>query len=1400
MKKLFTCIALLSCMHSGDILAQKLPGRPTGAPAQQAGTVSNDVWTRIPLSQAPPRRALSNATKFDLYRLNVSALRTQFWAVSSSYANASIISIPMPDGTRRDFRVWETPMMDEHMSALYPDIKTFTGEAVNDKRVTAKFDFTLFGFHSAIFDDRDVAFIDPYDGYTNEYYIVHYKSNEERPYSQRMVCGVHGSMNEPQPGGELMPQKTAPALPGTDLKDLHLHGMPVDLHNTDGSTPLTTGDHGMAALTTNGATLRTYRLALSADHFYCQAAPAAATIPTCLSKMTTSMNRVNGVYNREIAVQLNFVTNENLLIWPTATGSSNGNDPFNLVDSDGPSCLDTNQSVCDARIGSANYDVGHVFTTGGGGIAAVGVPCLNGQKARGVTGTSSPVGDAFDIDYVCHELGHQFGSGHTYNNNLDGACGGNASASQAYEPGSGVTIMDYAGICNPDNVQSNSSPYFSASSLERIQAELTQTGPGGGSTCAVNTTTSHTPATIAGFIATYNIPYKTPFELTSPTAVGSGTDTAMTYGWFQWNLGDFGKRFNQTFFNGPIFRSYQPAYTETRIFPTLSNVLSGVLVNSGEKAPDTARYLTFKTVIRNIAGGLGCFRIPDDTIHINAIATGAGNGYRGFRVTSQNTAVTYTGGSTQTITWDVVGTNAAPVSAANVDIYMSTDGGNTWPYTIGTFPNTGTASVSIANPATTTTQARIKVKGSGNVFFNINSSNFTVNPGPTTAAITGTFTVCIGATTDLDDATPGGTWSSSTPAVGTVNNTNGIVTGITAGTTTITYHAGTGNVTAVVTVLAIPAPGAITGNAPVCVSNTLSLSNSTPGGVWSSTNTAVGTVNTSGVVTGISAGTTTISYTVTNGCGTGVATVNVTVNAPVAVNPITGTPQACVGSTTALGNTTPSGVWSSTSTAVGTVNTSGTVTGIAAGTTTISYTVTGGGCTSASSVVVTVNSTPAATVSPSGTVTICTGGSQVLTASPSTAGLTYQWQDGGTDITGETNATYTATAAGTYRVRITAGICTGTSTTVTVSVSGTAVTPSVSVVTTPGTNICSAVGVVTFTATPVNGGSTPAYQWYVNSTAVGTSSPTYAYTPANGDIVTCVLTSSLPCATPSTASDADTMTVATSVTPGISIAPDPNDTICTGGSVTYNAVPVNGGPTPAYLWRVNGISVGTGPSYSTTPANGDVVLCQMTGSAACASAAVVTSAPLVMTVQAPATNVVHISASPTTIHPGETITFAAIAPNAGPSPVYQWFIDGVLVPGATSATYVTSSLVNGQVVHCKVTTSMACVTPPIALSNGFTVSVTSGIWEVTKNGSSFTVSPNPNKGTFTVNGRLAGTGNVSVYVANMLGQTVYSTAAQVRNGSISEEISLDASLPAGTYMVIVTAGEERAIFRIVTQK
>lgn len=679
-------------------------------PAIGGYAYGGSTWHEVDESSAPKNVRLQSPSKYLVYTLDDLTMRLTLWGAPSDYEHAINLQLPMPDGTMRTFKVWETPMMPGDLAKKYPGIRTFTGEAEHNPMVTAKIDYTLYGFSAMIYDGENTSFIDPYDNYSDGYYLVHYKRDETRKAGQSWHCHVGDEATDVPTEEEMMPVKSSTQT---------------------------------AQKTVNGNTLRTYRLALSCSNQYAQAATglSSPTIAQVLSKMTTTMNRVNGVYNREFAVQMNFCSQEDTIIWTTATGSVNGADPFNSINSSGSSCLTQNQTTCNARIGSANYDVGHVFTTGGGGISSLGVVCNNSQKAKSVTGLPSPVGDGFDIDYVAHEMGHEYGSQHTFNNNQDGSCGGNAVNNFAYEPSSGSTILAYAGICSPDDIQPHSNDYFHASSLVQIQSKLA----GSENACAVKTSTGNKLTYMPTFSANYTIPYKTPFELTAPTAVDSVADTMVSYCWEQWNLGgtsEFGKRLRNTYVKGPIFRSYSPlVYNETRVFPKLSMILSGNLTNVtasgslGEKAPDTARYLTFKLTVRNIMAGYGCFLFLDDTIHINAVSTGAANSYGGFKVTSQDTAgVVFNGGSSYAVTWNVVGTNAAPVSCDSVIIYMSRDGGTSWADTLGTYANSGMATVTVPTVSATTSTCRFKVKAKGNVFFNVNLKNFKVMSGP--AAVT----------------------------------------------------------------------------------------------------------------------------------------------------------------------------------------------------------------------------------------------------------------------------------------------------------------------------------------------------------------------------------------------------------------------------------------------------------------------------------------------------------------------------------------------------------------------------------------------------------------------------------------------------------------------------------------
>jgi PKD repeat protein len=386
---------------------------------------------------------------------------------------------------------------------------------------------------------------------------------------------------------------------------------------------------------------------------------------------------------------------------------------------------------------------------------------------------------------------------------------------------------------------------------------------------------------------------------------------------------------------------------------------------------------------------------------------------------------------------------------------------------------------------------------------------------------------------------------------------------------------------------------------------------------------------------------------------------------------------------------------------------------------TYSLVVTENGCPSSPGTgTVTVNPT----VTPSVSIAITTGGnptcvsqSVTFTATPTAGGTApnYQWQVNGVNA-GTNAATFTPAAIADNDVisctmssnEPCATVSTATSNSITMSVTAT-VTPLV-VIAADNNPACSG-STVTFTATPTNGGTTPAYQWQVNGTNVGPNSATFASaTLVNGDIVTCIMTSSSGCAAPLTAnSNAVTMTFTSSVTPTISIAvTGGTNPTCTGVPVTFTATPTNEGTAPTYQWLLNGSNAGTGGTTfsSSTLANGDVVSCELTSNAACISTATANSNPITIAITSGVTPSITITTSSTTICTGTMATFTSTISNGGTTPTYQWQVDGVNA-GTNSASFSTSTLTNNSVVTCILTSDAGCLTTPTATSNALTMTV-----------------------------------------------------------------------------------------------
>jgi hypothetical protein len=454
----------------------------------------------------------------------------------------------------------------------------------------------------------------------------------------------------------------------------------------------------------SGSELREYWLAVAATGEY--SIFHGGTVPDAMAAIVTAMNRVNGVYEREVAIRMNLVANnDDVVFLDPAT------DPY--TNNNGGAMLGQNQTTLDNIIGSANYDIGHVFSTGGGGIASLAVTCKAGLKARGVTGLSSPTGDIFYIDFVAHELGHQWAGNHSFNGNSGNCSGGNGNPATAYEPGSGSTIMAYAGICGSQNIQNTSDDYFHGISYDEIVAYSTA---GIGDTCAATSDTGNDPPVVDPG-ASFAIPIETPFELCG-TASDPDADP-LTYNWEQFDLGPAGHP-NSPSGNAPIFRSFPAAPSGCRTFPQLSDLLANTQT-LGEILPTYTRTMHFRLTARDNRSGGGGVDFDQGTEVAVSDLSGP------FLVTSPNTAVTWTGGTAETVTWDVATTNLPPVSCAAVDIVLSDDGGTTYPHVaVAGTPNDGSQTIVVPGSMPSTTEARLKVRCAGNIFFDISNADFEV--------------------------------------------------------------------------------------------------------------------------------------------------------------------------------------------------------------------------------------------------------------------------------------------------------------------------------------------------------------------------------------------------------------------------------------------------------------------------------------------------------------------------------------------------------------------------------------------------------------------------------------------------------------------------------------------------
>ncbi len=562
------------------------------------------------------------------------------------------LTVPGPDDQPLTFRIVGYDIAAPAGLAAYPEIRTYYGSNPEVPGQTIFLDWTTRGFHASIRGGgRPVIFIDPLFRGNTDHYQVYTRSGLGEETEEAFRClTTEGPRQDAEPTG------------GKALGDCEL----------------------MQYRTTITAT---------AEYSNYHGADSPAQSDLVQSAVVTSLNRVNQVTTRDLSLRMQLIANnDELYYYDAATDPYTGDDVGDLIGENTPNV--------NSVIGRDNYDYGHIYTQGdNNGVAFLRASC-GGNKAGGATSRQTPENDPFDIDYVAHEMGHNFGGNHTQNNSC------NYSSSAGMEPGSASTIMGYAGICSP-NVQTNSDDYYHGRSIEEITTHF-EFGNGGCGTI-INSSLNNPTVTEQ---ADETIPFGTPFVLKA-AATGDGT---LSYNWEQYDTEQGPMPPEGTSALGPLFRSVDPVPGPERYFPNLPAVIAGT-PETWEVTPLVTRDMSFRSTIRNVNAAYGCAGEDDIAVSVD--------GTRGpFLVTDPNQANQWSAGQTAQIQWDVAGTNQSPVASSVVDILLSTDGGEVFQPLLSGTPNDGYAEVAV--PTQLTDAARIMVRSADNVFYNVSTLDFSI--------------------------------------------------------------------------------------------------------------------------------------------------------------------------------------------------------------------------------------------------------------------------------------------------------------------------------------------------------------------------------------------------------------------------------------------------------------------------------------------------------------------------------------------------------------------------------------------------------------------------------------------------------------------------------------------------
>ena len=629
------------------------------APLAYSAEVVTGYWSDVSKGEPEIRTSLSpkkyqDPSESRLLKLNLAQLRDDL-----SGAEVDIM-LPDPYGGAVAFSLRSSSVMPERLAARFPEIRAFEGVALHDPSFTIRLELSSKGLTAQVLGPGSRWLIDPVKGLSPEF---------ARSYKYRKSF---------QPKDEA-------------FCELESTGLFAAV-----SAPSKNFSETTRRSRSTGESVKTYRLAVATTGEY--GVYHGGTTASALEAVVATINRVDGIFATELAIRFQLVEDNDVVVFADPV-----TDPFTGND-DAGTLINQSQEQIDLLIGTENYDVGHTLSTGAGGLAGLGVVCREGGKAEGVTGSSRPEGDFFDVDFVAHELGHQFNADHTWNGK-NGGCGAlQRGANSAFEPGSGSSIMSYAGLCGEDNIASAVDALFHHQSFDQITGYTTE---GIGSSCGSEAASGNTaPEVDAG--SDYVVPKQTPLVVS-----GTATDQEQATLLFSWEQRDLGP---QAALTDPddgrfaLFRMLDSSSTPERYLPTLASVVSGI-PDPSERIPQVAREMTMRFTVKDGAGG-----VQSDDI----VVTVDGNSGP-FEVVSPNGGEQV--GQTKTVEWDPGFTEQAPVSAAMVEIYLSTDDGQTFDQLIDTVDNIGFATVNFP-PGIQSEEARLMIKGADNIFYDVSDTVF----------------------------------------------------------------------------------------------------------------------------------------------------------------------------------------------------------------------------------------------------------------------------------------------------------------------------------------------------------------------------------------------------------------------------------------------------------------------------------------------------------------------------------------------------------------------------------------------------------------------------------------------------------------------------------------------------